>query len=183
MKTNKFARFAIAAAAFAALLTATFAPLTAGTAAASPLDGRGTPGAYAASAIAAAPLDAAEVSALNAAIQEEYLARDTYQAAVNQFGSVAPFANIVRSEQQHINALSRLFTRYGLAVPADGNTGTAAFANLTAACQAGVDAEIEDAALYDTLKPQVDNADVLRVFANLQSASLNNHLPAFEACN
>jgi hypothetical protein len=29
----------------------------------------------------------------------------------------------------------------------------------------------------------VDNADILQVFDNLQAASLNNHLPAFEACN
>ena len=59
------------------------------------------------------------------------------------------------------------------------------FAGLTAACQTGVDAEIKDAKLYDTLKLQVDNADArsVQVFANLQAASLNSHLPAFEACN
>jgi hypothetical protein len=57
------------------------------------------------------------------------------------------------------------------------------FASLTAACQTGVDAEIADAKLYDTLKPAVDNADVLQVFANLQAASLTSHLPAFDACN
>jgi hypothetical protein len=42
---------------------------------------------------------------------------------------------------------------------------------------------IADAALYGTLKPSVDNAGVLQVFANLQAASLNSHLPAFDACN
>jgi len=54
---------------------------------------------------------------------------------------------------------------------------------LTAACQAGVDAEIADAALYDELLKVTDNPDVMQVFKNLQAASLNNHLPAFEACN
>ena len=44
---------------------------------------------------------------------------------------------------------------------------------------------IADAALYDTLKPSVDHADTrgVQVFANLQAASLNSHLPAFDACN
>ena len=131
-----------------------------------------------------APLDAAEVAALTAAIDEEYGALNTYQAVLSQFGSVTPFSRIVRAEQQHVNALARLFTKYGLPVPANpGLVPAPTFASLTAACQTGVDAEIADAKLYDTLKPSVDNADVLQVFANLQAASLNSHLPAFDACN
>ena len=130
------------------------------------------------------PLDTAEVAALTAAIDEEYGALNTYQAVLSQFGSVIPFSRIVRAEQQHVNALARLFTKYGLAVPTNPGLDPApTFANLTAACQTGVDAEIADAKLYDTLKPSVDNADVLQVFANLQAASLNSHLPAFDACN
>jgi hypothetical protein len=131
-----------------------------------------------------APLDAAEKTALIEAINEEYEALNTYQAVLSQFGSVTPFSRIVRAEQQHVNVLTQLFTKYGLSVPANpGLVPAPTFASLTAACQTGVDAEIADAALYDTLKPSVDNADVLQVFANLQAASLNSHLPAFEACN
>jgi len=131
-----------------------------------------------------APLDAAEVTALTEAINEEYGALNTYQAAISQFGSIAPFSQIARSEQQHVNALARLFTKYGLAVPANPGLATTPTWNAVAdACQTGVDAEIADAALYDELKPSVDNADILQVFANLQAASLQSHLPAFEACN
>jgi hypothetical protein len=131
-----------------------------------------------------APPDAAEVAALTAAIDEEYGALNTYQAVLSQFGSVMPFSRIVRAEQQHVNALARLFTKYGLPVPANpGLVPASTFASLTTACQTGVDAEIADAKLYDTLKPSVDNADILQVFANLQAASLNSHLPAFDACN
>ena len=130
------------------------------------------------------PLDTAEVAALTAAIDEEYGALNTYQAVLSQFGSVIPFSRIVRAEQQHVNALARLFTKYGLPVPVNPGLASApTFASLTAACQTGVDAEIADAKLYDTLKPRVDNADILQVFANLQAASLNSHLPAFDACN
>jgi len=45
-----------------------------------------------------------------------------------------------------------------------------------------VDAEIADAALYDEIMPSTTHADLLRVYANLKAASLNNHLPAFQAC-
>ncbi len=131
----------------------------------------------------AAP-DAAEVAALTEAINEEYGALNTYQAAVAQFGNIYPFSQIARSEQQHVKVLARLFTQYGLPVPANpGLASTLTWDSVADACQTGVAAEIADAALYDELEPQVDNADILRVFANLQSASLNNHLPAFESCN
>jgi hypothetical protein len=57
-----------------------------------------------------------------------------------------------------------------------------AFNTLNDACKAGVAAEITDAALYDELKPVVTQSALLQVFNNLQSASLNSHLPAFQTC-
>jgi hypothetical protein len=131
----------------------------------------------------AAPLSEGEVEALTEAIEEEYGALNTYQEVLSQFGSVTPFSGIVRSEQQHVNALAQLFVKYGLPVPPNPGLDLApTFASLAEACQTGVNAEIADAALYDTLDSSVDNADILQVFDNLQAASLNNHLPAFEAC-
>jgi len=131
----------------------------------------------------AAP-DATEVAALTEAINEEYMALNTYRAAIAQFGDIAPFSQVARSEQQHVNALARLFTRYGLPVPANpGLASTPTWDTVADACQTGVEAEIADAALYDRLKPSVDNPDILQVFANLQRASLESHLPAFVACN
>jgi hypothetical protein len=189
IKHSRLARMGAVALVLGGLLLGTLT--SAGAASAAELDRRGGPsgqttvpatGTY--WQTPAAPLDAAEKAALTSAISEEYGALNTYQAVLNQLGSVTPFSRIVRSEQQHVNVLSRLFTKYGLPVPANpGLVPAPTFANLTAACQTGVDAEIKDAALYDTLKPSVDNADILQVFANLQAASLNNHLPAFEACN
>lgn len=163
----------------------------AGTAAAAVSDRYGSPTGQMAApvvgtyrSVTPATLDAAEVAALTKAINEEYGALNTYQAAIAQFGNIAPFSQIARSEQQHLNALAQLFTKYGLPVPANpGLATTPTWDSLAAACQTGVDAEIADAALYDQLKLSVDNADILRVFANLKAASLNNHLPAFEACN
>lgn len=130
------------------------------------------------------PLDAAEAEALQQAVLEEYGALNTYQAVIEKFGAIQPFSAIARSEQQHVNALLRQATKYGVTAPA--NPGLADFPeweSVADACQTGVDAEIADAALYDELFQVTDNADLVRVYTNLQAASLNRHLPAFEACN
>jgi hypothetical protein len=145
--------------------------------------GQGTGTINPGSGIALTSLSADEKDALNQAILEEYGALNLYQSVIAQFGNVYPFSQIVRSEQQHINALTRQAVKYGVTVPANpGLASPTDFASLSEACQAGVAAEIADAALYDELKPVVTHTDILSVFNNLQSASLNSHLPAFQAC-
>lgn len=130
------------------------------------------------------PLSSEEASALQEAILEEYGAFNLYQSAIAQVGNVYPFSQIVRAEQQHINALVRQADKYGVTVPANPGLATQpTFNTLAQACQAGVDAEIADAALYDTFKPVTAHADLLQVYNNLQSASLNSHLPAFQTCD
>lgn len=163
------------------------------TVSAAALDGRGGPGGGGGNgkggttkpgtAVPSTSLSSAEKEALNRAILEEYGAYNLYQSVIAKFGNVAPFSWIVNSEQQHINALTKQATKYGVAVPANpGLSNPPSFATLQDACKAGVAAEIADAALYDQLKPVTTYTDILQVFNNLQSASLNNHLPAFQAC-
>ena len=190
IKNSRLARMGAAALVLGGLLLGTLT--SAGAASAAGLDRYGWPASQPIAPVAGTywqaptgPLDAAEVAALTEAINEEYGALNTYQAVLSQWGSISPFGGIVRSEQQHVNALSQLFTKYGLEVPDNpGLVPTPTFATPTAACQAGVNAEIADAALYDTLMPAVeDHTDIVQVFTNLQAASLNSHLPAFDACN
>jgi hypothetical protein len=146
-------------------------------------NGQGTGKTAPGSGIASTPLSAAEKDALNQAILEEYGALNLYQSVIAQFGNVYPFSQIAGAEQQHINALTRQATKYGVTVPANpGLASVPSFAALSDACQAGAAAEIADAALYDELKPVVTHTDILQVFNNLQSASLNSHLPAFQTC-
>jgi hypothetical protein len=129
------------------------------------------------------PLSDGEKDALTQAILEEYGALNLYKEVIDQLGSVAPFDQIVRAEQQHINALSRQAIKYGVAVPTNpGLTTAPSFVTLNDACKAGVAAEIADVNLYDDLKPVVTHSDILQVFNNLQNASLNSHLPSFQAC-
>jgi hypothetical protein len=133
--------------------------------------------------MALSPLSAVEKDALNKAILEEYGALNLYKSVIAKFGNVAPFSQIVKAEQQHINALVNQATKYGVSVPANpGLANAPSFSTLSDACKAGAAAEIADAALYDQIKPAVAHTDILKVFDNLQSASLNSHLPAFQTC-
>ena len=128
------------------------------------------------------PLTDEEAAGLIRAIEEEYTARALYESVMDDFGSVIPFAGIANSEAAHANALIRQAQKYGLDIPEYTSMDTS-FASLEEACQAGVDAEIADAALYDELMAFTTHADLINVYTNLQSASLNSHLPEFELCN
>jgi hypothetical protein len=132
--------------------------------------------------LALGPLSQAEADALVEAIEEEYGAQALYEHVLSIFGSVAPFRNIVLAEGQHLNALTSMADKYGITVPNFQSDSMPQFTTLAEACQAGVAAEKADARLYDDLIAITTHADLLRVYQNLQSASLNQHLPAFEAC-
>ena len=124
-----------------------------------------------------------EAADLAAAIQEEYTAMNTYQAVVDELGDVQPFVRIARSEQQHVNALIRVAQRFSVGVPENaGEVADIEWSTLEEACQMGVTFEQMDAALYDELLPNTTNPMLTRVYTNLQRASLEKHLPAFEAC-
>jgi hypothetical protein len=145
--------------------------------------GNRTPTGTAGSGLSLTPLSVEEQSGLQEAILEEYGALNLYSAVIEQFGSVFPFSTIVRSEQAHVTALIRQAQKYNVEVPENpGLSVDMNFATLADAYQAGVDAEIADAALYDDLKVVTTHTDLLQVYFRLQSASLNQHLPSFEAC-
>lgn len=123
--------------------------------------------------------------ALDEAINDEYKAEATYQKVIDKFGEVRPFIMIKRAETQHINSLKALYEKYGIEIPEnDLASQVPTFDSITEACQAGVDAEIANVAIYDDLFTTVkDYEDITTVFEQLQSASENNHLPAFEKCS
>jgi hypothetical protein len=119
--------------------------------------------------------------ALCEALDDEYKARATYQAVIAAFGPVLPFANVIQSEQRHIDALLSLLAARGLPAIADPYaSGLAAPSSIQEACSVGVEAEIENAALYDRLMDAaVGDEEVLWVFHALRRASAECHLPAF----
>ena len=128
-------------------------------------------------------LSDAEVEALHMALDDEYKAWSVYDQVIADFGAVRPFTNIQKAEEMHISALVAPLDRYGLDVPANDWPGSVPiFDTLGEACEGGVQAEIDNAALYDQLFAMVDNPDIIRVFTSLQQASQAKHLPAFERC-
>ena len=122
---------------------------------------------------------------LGEALQEEYRAQYLYASVLEDYPGAMPFAAIVESEMRHVEALQMLFTRRQMASPASIWT-PASFpphTTLALACAGGVAAEAADAAFYDKYLPRTDlPQDVKNVFTNLQAASLENHLPAFQSC-
>jgi hypothetical protein len=129
------------------------------------------------------PITATEIEALNMALDDEYHALVVYQSVIAKFGEVEPFVEIAASEQRHIDALVNQFNKHGLSVPENTWIGNVPiFDSLQQACQAGVEAEIANADLYNQLFSMTDDPSLTRVFTNLSNASWISHLPQFEAC-
>jgi len=128
-------------------------------------------------------LDESEIAALHAALDDEYHAWTTYDRVISDFGLVRPFSNIRDAEARHIDALFGLFERYGVPVPANPWPGRVErYPTLRDACVAAVAAEIANAALYGRLLASTTRPDILAVFGNLQEASQQRHLRAFQRC-
>src|SRR4030065_2856584 len=128
-------------------------------------------------------LTVAETDALREALDDEYRACATYDQGVRCFGEVPPFSHIREAEARHTEALCTLHARYGLAVPENPwPDKVTRYASLQEACAAGVAAENENGALYERLLASTRRPDILIVFRNLQEASQQRHLPAFQRC-
>lgn len=124
-----------------------------------------------------------EIHALNEALDDEYRSWATYDQVIADFGERPPFSNIRAAEARHIEALCALFAHYGLTVPENPWTGKVErYANLQAACKAGVAAEIANGEMYERLLLTTQREDIIRVLRNLQEASEQRHLPAFRRC-
>jgi len=128
-------------------------------------------------------LTEAEIHALNEALEDEYLAWTTYDQLIADFGEVRPFSNIREAEARHIEALCTLFECYGLTIPENPWPGKVErYASLQAACEAGVSAEIANGEMYERLLETSQRPDIVMVLRNLQEASQQRHLPAFQRC-
>lgn len=112
----------------------------------------------------------------------EYAAAASYLAVLDRFGTVEPYATILEGELRHIDALARQLERFGVDVPDNPYLGlVVAPDNLLAAAQAWAVGEIENVQLYDDLLARTDDSRIVRVLSNLRRASLESHLPLFEA--
>ena len=124
-----------------------------------------------------------EIRALHEAMDDEYRSWATYGQVVMDFGEVRPFINIREAEARHIEALRTLYVRYGVPVPTNTWVGRVdRYPSLQAACEAAVMAEIANAEMYERLITTMTRADIVSVLRNLQAASQERHLQAFQRC-
>lgn len=128
-------------------------------------------------------LNKTELNALYEALDDEYRSWATYDQVIIDFGEVGPFINIREAEARHIQALCSLFLAYGITVSKNTWPGRVTrYKNLYEACEAGVAAEIENGQMYECLLRSTDREDILTVYRNLQEASQQRHLTAFQRC-
>lgn len=128
-------------------------------------------------------LSETECRVLHEALDDEYLAWATYDQVITDFGEVRPFTNIRAAEGRHVEALLELYARYGIPVPRNPWPGKVTrYASLQEACEAGVAAEIANGEMYERLLQITDRPDILAVLRNLQEASQQRHLQAFQRC-
>ena len=142
----------------------------------------------AALAILATPAAAmTEAEAVKLALDDEYRAYATYQAVMDKFGKVKPFANIQRAETMHASILKDYAVRNNIAISANPYLGAnlpVAPASLTEACAIGVQAEIDNAGLYQEqlLPAAAGNPELTAIFTKLMNDSQQKHLRAFQRC-
>lgn len=122
--------------------------------------------------------------ALLMALEDEYRAEATYAAILDKFGDIRPFSNVINAERRHAQRAIAELDRLGIAYDAQNPfTGTiAAPDTVLEACEAAVQAEIDNIALYDRLLPTIEDDEVRATLEDLQWASRERHLPAFQRC-
>jgi rubrerythrin len=117
---------------------------------------------------------------LRIAMYEEYRKYEMYKKAIEQFGFVTPFTNIIAAKEQHLVELNHLLQRYQVALPTNDWAQKVTIPDtLKEAYEIGVGAELESIGMYSHLVEYSENEDIKDVFFRLQAASYNNHLPTF----
>jgi hypothetical protein len=146
-------------------------------------------------AAASAPLSAQEAETLKFMREEEKLARDVYRTLYNRWG-IRLFTNISSSEQQHMDTLAGMLSRYGIPDPvASDSTGSftnPALASLynqlvtrgeksaSEAIEVGIAIEELDIADLRKAIDESTHADLDQAYERLLNGSFN-HLSAFSS--
>ncbi|MDK2808329.1 MAG: hypothetical protein PWP24_1064 [Clostridiales bacterium] len=117
---------------------------------------------------------------LTYAMEDENLALAEYDAIMATYGVARPFSNIIRAEETHVALLTPLFEEYGVTIPSKDYASLAIVpSSLDEVYLAGITAEQNNIAMYDTFLEEALPEDVKDVFTALRDAS-KRHLAAFE---
>ncbi|MDD4029340.1 MAG: DUF2202 domain-containing protein [Caldisericia bacterium] len=117
---------------------------------------------------------------LTYAVQDEYLAHAEYIAIMEKFGQMKPYINIAKSEETHLSFLEEVYLSFDMEFPEDTSAQHVVIPeNLLEAAKVGVQAEIENIAMYELFMTHELPDNVYEVFYVLKSGS-ENHLKAFQ---
>ncbi len=116
--------------------------------------------------------------ALTYSMEDELLANAEYEKIIEKYGYIRPFINIVQAEKTHIKHLEPLLEKYGVEYPELPEGVVILPDTLTEAYELGIEAEIENIAMYEKFLEKELPKDVEEVFIILKNAS-KNHLRAF----
>lgn len=122
----------------------------------------------------------ATLDALTKALEDERKSEAMYMAVMKVHGERRPFSMIVNAERKHQQALIAQFNRLGAQVPAATPFSFDIPETFEGACEMAVQAEVDNAALYDEIEQNVSDPQILRTFNMLRNATENCHLPAFK---
>ncbi len=116
---------------------------------------------------------------LQYALEDERMAQAEYAAIIEAFDVTRPFANILQAEGQHEAAILALYATKGIEVPDfDGSEHVTIPETLDETYAIGIQAELDNIAMYDAFLAQDLDDDVRLTFEVLQRAS-TFHLNAF----
>ena len=117
---------------------------------------------------------------LTYAVQDEYLAHGEYAAIVEKFGDVNPYNNIMSAEETHLAFLQEVYATYDLEFPEDASADHIVVPDtLLEAAETGVQAEIDNIAMYELFLSYDLPDNVSEVFTALRDGS-ESHLLAFQ---
>lgn len=131
-----------------------------------------------------APLTTEAKAALYDALQDAYRTYYTYDAVLDDLGSVAPFSTIVAIEQSYTTTLATLYTTNKLTPPAAvWNAGNVPrFQNLQQACMAAEESEVATQLMFERLLRLNLPADVRQAFEALRTTARTTHRLQFRDC-
>lgn len=117
---------------------------------------------------------------LRYAVEDEYLARGEYLAIIDKFGSQRPYSNIVKSEETHLAYLKEIYLVYELDFPKDTSKDHLIIpTTLLEAAETGVQAEVDNIAMYENFLSHDLPENISKVFTALKNGS-DSHLLAFK---
>ncbi|MDC7219954.1 MAG: hypothetical protein PQJ59_08440 [Spirochaetales bacterium] len=114
------------------------------------------------------------------ALQDEHLALAEYEAIMAAYDVTRPYSNIAKAEETHIGYVEELYKELDKNIPAVSTEGkTILPASLEEAARIGVQAELDNIAMYEKFLAGDLPENVREVFVDLKESS-EKHLSAFE---